>query len=580
MLIYIHLLIESGVYNMKLKAKFIALSIVPVVVLAIITCIVSYIMVENKMAEEVYDALKATAIGCRDRIAMQAPGDYSLEGDKMFKGAYNITVDEVPFDNVKQISGIDTTIFFGDTRYATSVVTAEGKRAVGTQASAPIIEKVLNKGETLTSDSANVAGTPYFAYYLPLTQPSDGSICGMVFAGKSRAKVKEEVMSVVSVIIVAAVAVCIICGVISFIIASGTVGAIKSSIDVVGEIAQGNLAVAVDEKNSRRSDEVGDLCKYVEELRTRLAEIIGKLKTESGNLYSSSNRLYSTSQNANDAVGQVERAVHEIADGATSQADETQKATENVILMGNMVEETSAQVEELQKNAIEMQKSSEQASAILSELAAVNQETVDAIEVISQQTNTTNESALKIRDATNLITEIADETNLLSLNASIEAARAGEQGRGFAVVAAQISKLAEQSNESARKIEEIITSLIADSSKSVETMNHVRDIMTRQNENVQKTDEAFQVVKDGIDRSMDGVKYIAEKTAQLDEARVNVVDVVQNLTAIAEENAAGTEETSASATEFGNMIGDIESETEGLKNAANTIEESVGIFKL
>ena len=565
---------------MKLKAKFIALSIIPVAVLAIITCIVTYVMVEEKMAEEVYDALKASAIACRDRISMQAPGDYSVEGDKMFKGTYNITVDEVPFDNVKQISGIDTTIFFNDTRFATSVVGADGKRALGTQASAPIVETVLNKGQTLTSNTANVAGTPYFAYYLPLTQPSDGSVCGMVFAGKSRAEVQSEVMGVVGVVIGVAVAVCILCGIVSFIIAGGTVSAIKQSIDVVGEISSGNLAVSVDEKTASRSDEVGELCKYVEELRTRLAEIIGKLKEESGHLYSSSNRLYSTSQNANDAVGQVERAVHEIADGATSQADETQKATENVILMGNMVEETSAQVEELQKNAIEMQKSSEQASAILSELAAVNQETVDAIEVISQQTNTTNESALKIRDATNLITEIADETNLLSLNASIEAARAGEQGRGFAVVAAQISKLAEQSNESARKIEEIITSLIADSTKSVETMNHVRDIMERQNENVQKTDEAFQIVKDGIDRSMDGVKYIADKTTQLDKARVNVVDVVQNLTAIAEENAAGTEETSASATEFGNMIGDIENETQGLKNAANTIEESVGIFKL
>ena len=71
---------------MKLKAKFIALSIIPVAVLAIITCIVTYVMVEEKMAAEVYDALKASAIACRDRIAMQAPGDYSVEGDKMFKG--------------------------------------------------------------------------------------------------------------------------------------------------------------------------------------------------------------------------------------------------------------------------------------------------------------------------------------------------------------------------------------------------------------------------------------------------------------------------------------------------------------
>ena len=564
---------------MKLKAKFIMLSVIPVVALAIISCIVSYIMVEDKMAEEVYAALKATTISVRDRISTVAPGDFEVRGEEMFKGDFNITADEVPFDNIKTLSEIDSTVFFGDTRYATSVV-SNGARAVLTQASAEIVSKVITGGQAITSNSANVAGQKYFAYYMPLTQPSDGSICGMVFAGKSREKVQKEVMSVVSVIIIASVVVCVICAILAFMIAGSTVGAIQKSIDVVGEVSKGNLSVRVDEKAAARSDEVGDLCKYVEELRTQLAEIIGKLKTESGNLYSSSNRLATTSQNANDAVGQVERAVHEIADGATSQADETQKATENVILMGNMVEETSAQVEELQKNAIEMQKSSEQASAILSELAQVNQQTVDAIEIISQQTNTTNESALKIRDATNLITEIADETNLLSLNASIEAARAGEQGRGFAVVAAQISKLAEQSNESARKIEEIITSLIADSTKSVETMNNVRDIMTKQNENVQKTDEAFQIVKDGIDRSMEGVKYIAEKTSKLDEARVNVVDIVQNLTAIAEENAAGTQETSASATEFGNMIGDIENETEGLKNAANVIEESVGIFQL
>ena len=564
---------------MKLKGKFVLLSVLPVLVLAIITCIVSYIMVEQKMAEEVYDALKAATIATRDRVATIAPGDFEVKGEEMFKGDFNITADEVPFDNIKQLSNIDTTVFFGDTRYATSVV-SNGTRAVGTQASAEIVAKVITGGQPITSNSANVAGQKYFAYYMPLTQPSDGSICGMVFAGKSREKVQSEVMSVVGVIIGVSVAVVVVCAILAWLIAGSTVNAIQKSIDVVGEVSKGNLSVRVDEAAANRSDEVGELCKYVEELRSQLAEIIGKLKTESGNLYSSSNRLYTTSQSANDAVGQVERAVHEIADGATSQADETQKATENVILMGNMVEETSAQVEELQKNAVEMQKSSEQASAILAELASVNQQTVDAIEVISQQTNTTNESALKIRDATNLITEIADETNLLSLNASIEAARAGEQGRGFAVVAAQISKLAEQSNESARKIEEIITSLIADSSKSVETMNNVRDIMTRQNENVKKTDEAFQIVKEGIDRSMDGVKYIADTTAKLDEARVNVVDVVQNLTAIAEENAAGTEETSASATEFGNMIGDIESETEGLKNAANIIEESVGIFTL
>ncbi len=153
--------------------------------------------------------------------------------------------------------------------------------------------------------------------------------------------------------------------------------------------------------------------------------------------------------------------------------------------------------------------------------------------MIYEQTNTTNESAMKIREATTLITSIAEETNLLSLNASIEAARAGDQGRGFAVVASQIQKLAEQSNESARQIENIIDSLIEDSQKSVATMEDVKKIMESQSESVGRTNERFTQVRNGITQSLDGVNQIADKTKRLDEARVNVVDVVQNLTAIA-----------------------------------------------
>ena len=177
---------------MKLKGKFVLLSVLPVLILAIVSCVVSYIMVEQKMSEEVYDALKAATIATRDRISMVAPGDFSVQGEEMFKGDYNLTVDEVPFDNIKQLSNIDTTVFFGDTRYATSVV-SNGARAVGTQASAEIVAKVITGGQPITSNSANVAGQKYFAYYRPLTQPSDGSICGMVFAGKSREKVQSEV---------------------------------------------------------------------------------------------------------------------------------------------------------------------------------------------------------------------------------------------------------------------------------------------------------------------------------------------------------------------------------------------------
>lgn len=187
-----------------------------------------------------------------------------------------------------------------------------------------------------------------------------------------------------------------------------------------------------------------------------------------------------------------------------------------------------------------MRSAGENAMKILDELNKINQQTKDAISVIYEQTNTTNTSAMKIKEATDIITDIAEETNLLSLNASIEAARAGEQGRGFAVVASQIQKLAEQSNESARQIALIIDELISDSEKSVETMEEVKEVIGKQDEYVSNTESSFRDVNDGIAKSIDGIRTIAAKTKDLDGARVKVVDVVQNLTAIAEENAAST----------------------------------------
>ena len=351
--------------------------------------------------------------------------------------------------------------------------------------------------------------------------------------------------------------------------------------DIVGKLAHMDFSeIEGQEKLVARKDETGMMSRAVAELRGQLANVVSDLRDQSQQLFSASDSLNNNASETASTVEQVEKAVSEIAEGASSQADETQKATENVILMGNMVEETAQEVDNLIANANEMKASSDEASATLVELEKINTQAKEAIDVIYEQTNTTNESAMKIREATSLITSIAEETNLLSLNASIEAARAGEQGRGFAVVAGQIQKLAEQSNESARQIEGIIDSLIEDSQKSVATMDEVKEIMSKQISSVEKTDEIFTQVKDGINTSIDGVNRIADKTKKLDEARVNVVDVVQNLTAIAQENAASTEETSASVTQVSNIVYNISENASQLKNVATGLEQNMNIFKM
>jgi methyl-accepting chemotaxis protein len=329
---------------------------------------------------------------------------------------------------------------------------------------------------------------------------------------------------------------------------------------------------------SKRKDESGAIGRSIDHLRTELVDVTKNIAEQSEKLYAASQTLSDGAAESAAAADQVERAVSEIAQGVNSQAQETQTANDNIILMGNMIEEANEEVEKLNDNAKTMRDASSSAMVILEELSAVNQKTKEAMRDIDGQINVTNESAMKIKAATDIITDIAEETNLLSLNASIEAARAGEQGRGFAIVAGQIQKLAEQSNESARKIEEVINVLIEESQKSVETMEEVRGVIEKQNENVESTQDAFTNVNRGIDSSIEGIQAIAEKTAKLDEARAKVVDVVQNLTTIAQENASGTEETSSSAAEVGAVMNTIAENAQELNNIAREMEASVKRF--
>lgn len=331
---------------------------------------------------------------------------------------------------------------------------------------------------------------------------------------------------------------------------------------------------------SLKKDETGQIARAIAELRVQLVAIVSQIKEQSTNLYKSADRLDNNALLTVSTVKNVESAVGEIASGANNQASETQKATENIIDMGNMIEHTNDQVENLNRTAAAMKFSSDEASDTLQQLGEINKRAIISIDIIYEQTNTTNASAMKIKEATTLISSIADETNLLSLNASIEAARAGEAGRGFAVVAAQIQKLAEQSNNSAREIDKIIHMLIEDSQKAVRTMNQVKEIMKGQSENVTKTGSVFTQVTEGINKSISGVGEIAHKTAHLDEARTSVVDIVQNLTAIAQQNAASTEETSAAVIEVSDIMNEISGNAKQLKEIAAVPENNMSSFRL
>lgn len=374
----------------------------------------------------------------------------------------------------------------------------------------------------------------------------------------------------------------VLCLIAAIFVTRKIVAPIISATDTVEKL--GNLDfsgdVSSDKKMLKRKDEVGVMLRSITELKNIIVKVMAEIRAYSESLGEAAEALKNSANESSTAAGQVETAITGIADGASSQAQETQSATENVIVMGKMIEQASTEVEQLGDNAADMHKASENAMSILAELEKINQKTMEAIHIIGEQTQKTNESAAKIKVATDMISEIAEETTLLSLNASIEAARAGEQGRGFAVVANQIQKLAEQSADATTQITEVISELVNDAQESVQTMDEVKEVMNQQSENVSQTEKAFKNVEKGIAESIESVEKITDKTKKLDEARAGVVDVVQSLSAIAEENAASAEETSASASEVGSIMEDVSQNANMLDEIAVKLNENVKRFKI
>lgn len=216
---------------------------------------------------------------------------------------------------------------------------------------------------------------------------------------------------------------------------------------------------------------------------------------------------------------------------------------------------------------------------MLVSLVEMNNKTSDTIGVVTEQTDRTNESAQNISNAVTVIQDIAAQTNLLSLNASIEAARAGESGRGFAVVAEQIRKLAEDSAESATEIENIVRELMGNSKDSVEKMQELSRDSSVQADKLNRTKESFYELKKEINEVSSASKEIFDQTVVIEELKKGVNDVIEQLATVAQENAASTEETSASMQSLANNVDLCKEESAILNDLSKNINEQTSRFK-
>lgn len=563
----------------RLRLKIMLVALLPMILMAVIVGSVAARNMSEGMRQEMMYALKAEAHSLEQVYNAVNDDAYSVSGDKLMKGSFNITDNTEFIDNFCEGTGMQVTVFYGDTRMATTLIDKSGNRIVGTKADDSIVKSVLQNGKTVEEYNLAIDGEDYYACYEPMTDSND-KIIGMTFAGKPVKEVQAMISERTATIAVVELIMVLIAAVFIIILTQGITLGIRSAEKAVEGLSNGDLTVAIESKAMRRSDELGDMAKGVAVLLNQLLEVVNHIRSSSEQLLKSGTDLSNMATQTNSTADDIGKAIEEISQGAVSQADEIERASHEVDTMGQLIDHIVDNVAQLDKGTQEIKSSSDRSIEIIRDLTESNDKSMEAVKHIASQVNATNESAMKIRAAVDLITSIAEETNLLSLNASIEAARAGEQGRGFAVVAGQIQKLAEQSNESAGSIADIIGELLKDSENSVHIMEEVQKIMNEQQEKLQATRKQFMEVGEGISGAAMAAGMIRQQTENCNTARTNVAEVITNLSAISEENAASTEETTASMQELNATINLLAESAQQLQDLSKSLEEDISFFRL
>lgn len=567
--------------------KMVLMCSLPMIILEVVITAYSINALQDGMKLEAFNGLSDVCQSVAAAYEAIDTSDYRLEGDVLYKGDYCVTENVAVIDSFTEGSDVSVTLFYGDTRRATSLIDkATGERIVGTKASDVVISTVLQGGKDYYTDKIEINGENYYAYYKPV-KDDGGKIVGMVFAGRPSAEVDAVIIKQTASIGGIAVVILLISIVICTLLVKGIVRVVLHAENMLGEIANGQLkmqlngaAAKVSEVARNRTDEIGMMVSSMYELVEKLQSMVANIKKTTENLMQSGNSLESMATQTSTTADEISQAIEDISKGAVTQAEDIESATTQVANIGEMIEQIVNGVQGLDEISLSMKKADDESEQIIGELSVSNDKTIGAIREIDTSVHTTNESVGRIQEAVNLITAIASETSLLALNASIEAARAGEAGRGFAVVASQISKLSEDSNNSAKTIEDIITQLSADSAASVQIMAEVGEIINEQQRKLEETKRKFRDVSRGIETSMSETEKIYGQTKECDRARAQVTDVIQNLSAVAQQNAASTEETNAAMQELNATINLLAEAAKDLKDIAQELEADVSFFKV
>lgn len=549
--------------KLGMSQMLIMIGFIPMVVLAVVLCIVTALNVSDTMEDDTYEKLHVAADGLRQYYEW----DIINAGEPAYEHDY--------VDSLKN-EGIEMTLFMGDTRFITSVLKDDGQRNEGTQMDAAIWTEV-QKGQSVRDDGVNVGGQNFYVYYLPLYD-GNNAIVGAAWAGESQNKVSAAIFSAVMRMVILVIVLVIVFAVIIFILSRRIVASLKEVMQELTLLADGDLRSHTHPDASIR--ELSEIAQDTVTVRQHIRSIVVDILSDMKELHTDMDDVENGVTTVNSATEGVVQAVDDLSKGSMDMAESVQNTQVNMIQIGDDIDNIKTLADEATTYAKEVEAENATAQGALDELMKANTDTIEISKSVVEGINSSSEAVKKIAEAASVIENIASQTNLLSLNASIEAARAGEAGKGFAVVAGEISNLASQSDQSSKEIKAIVDEIIATSDKNVEYAGQISEAVNNEGTVLNQVNDSFTVVNQKVEGTVSAIHTIAEKTQELDTAKAQVLDDVSALSSISEENAASCQETNASMEEIGATIQTIKEESDKTLEVTNILEKAVSVFKV